>query len=218
MRLRACDHCTLSTLIDGKGRAGPSSFYTMLEGLMEYVNARGMSSVHGVLHDIKWIMFHGHLGYFQKPPLEVGWTQNRETMALWNLTTIDLLYYIICEDPTWIEIHWNSIWSRAWSHISSHYTWRLVITLHDFGSVLGRPLDFFGGALTILRSRFLVHVWSGHVNEALWMEGVWSWANHIQAIHSHRLILQCMKLLGQPNFFISYFYDKWKINVCKMKG
>jgi hypothetical protein len=69
MRLRACDDCTLSALIDGKGRAGPSSLYTTLEGLMEYVNARGMSSLHGVLHDIKWVMFHGHLGCFQKPPL-----------------------------------------------------------------------------------------------------------------------------------------------------
>ena len=25
--------------------------------------------VHGFLHGIKWIMFHGHLNYVQKPPL-----------------------------------------------------------------------------------------------------------------------------------------------------
>lgn len=29
------------------------------------------------------------------------------------------------------------------------------------------------------------------------MDGVWPWANHIQAYHSHSTILQCTKLLGQ---------------------
>jgi hypothetical protein len=39
MRLRACDHYISSTLIGGNGGAGPSSLRSMLEGLMEYVNA-----------------------------------------------------------------------------------------------------------------------------------------------------------------------------------
>jgi hypothetical protein len=39
-RLRACDHYTSSTLIGGKGGAGPSSLHTMLEGPTEYMNAR----------------------------------------------------------------------------------------------------------------------------------------------------------------------------------
>jgi len=40
-RLRARDHYTSSTLIDGKGGAGPSSLvHTTLEGPPEYVNAR----------------------------------------------------------------------------------------------------------------------------------------------------------------------------------
>jgi hypothetical protein len=30
--------------------------------------------------------------------LEVGLTQNRETMALRMLTTVDLFYFIMCED------------------------------------------------------------------------------------------------------------------------
>jgi hypothetical protein len=42
MRLRARGHYTSSTLIGGKGRAGPSSLHTMLEGPMVYVNARWM--------------------------------------------------------------------------------------------------------------------------------------------------------------------------------
>ena len=39
-KLRACDHFTSSTLIGGKGGAGPSSLYTTLEGPTKYVNAR----------------------------------------------------------------------------------------------------------------------------------------------------------------------------------
>jgi hypothetical protein len=41
---------------------------------------------------VTWIIFKNHL-------LEVGLTQNRETMALRTLTTIDLLYFIMCEGP-----------------------------------------------------------------------------------------------------------------------
>ena len=36
-RLRARDHCASSTLIGGKGGAGPSSLQTTLEGPTEYV-------------------------------------------------------------------------------------------------------------------------------------------------------------------------------------
>ena len=28
-----------------------------------------LSLTHGVLHGSEWILFHGHLDYFQKPPL-----------------------------------------------------------------------------------------------------------------------------------------------------
>ena len=69
MRLRARDHYTSSALIGGKGRPGPSSLHTTLKGPMEHVNARWMQSLHGFLYDIKWIIFYGHLDYFQKPSL-----------------------------------------------------------------------------------------------------------------------------------------------------
>ena len=45
-------------------------------------------------HGIGWIMFHGNLDL-----LEVGITQNWETMALQTLTTVNLFYFIMCEDP-----------------------------------------------------------------------------------------------------------------------
>ena len=41
---------------------------------------------------ISWIIFKNHL-------FEVGLTQNSETVALQTLTTIDLSYFIIFEDP-----------------------------------------------------------------------------------------------------------------------
>ena len=41
---------------------------------------------------VTWIIFNNHL-------LEVGLKQNQETMALRTLTTVDLFYLIMCEDP-----------------------------------------------------------------------------------------------------------------------
>ena len=69
-RPRACDHYTSSTFIGGKGKAGPSSLHTTLEGPTEYVNARWMYNLHGLLYGIDRIMFYGHLDSFQEPPLE----------------------------------------------------------------------------------------------------------------------------------------------------
>jgi hypothetical protein len=65
---------------------------------------------------VTWIKFKNRL-------LEVGLTQNWETMVFWNLTTVYLFYFIMCEDPAWIESYWNSIWLRAQLHMTSHYTW-----------------------------------------------------------------------------------------------
>ena len=131
-------------------------------------HTRGTNKVHECKMDVKstwiptwhpngscfmvtWTIFINHL-------LQVGLTQNWETMTLQNLTTVDWFYFIMCEDPAWIEIHWNSIRLRAWSHMASHYTWGSVTTLHDFGSALGRPLDTFFWALTISWSQLLARV------------------------------------------------------------
>ena len=65
-RVRARENYTSSTLIGGIGKAGPSSLHTMLEGPTEYVNARWMSSLHGILHGIEWIKFHSHLDNLSK--------------------------------------------------------------------------------------------------------------------------------------------------------
>ena len=41
---------------------------------------------------VTWIIFKIHL-------LDVGLTENWETMALRTLTNVDLFYFIVCEDP-----------------------------------------------------------------------------------------------------------------------
>jgi hypothetical protein len=68
-----------------------------------------------------------------------------------------ILFYRVW-GPTWIEFHWNSIWLRTQSHMTSHYTWGSVTTLHDFGGELGWPLDTFFWALTISWSCLLARV------------------------------------------------------------
>ena len=79
---------------------------------------------------------------FKNRFLEVGLTRNWETTTLWMFTNVDLFYFIICEDPMWIKIHWHSIWLRARSHMASHYSWGSVTALQrDCGGVLGQPLD-----------------------------------------------------------------------------
>ena len=68
-------------------------FTLCLRDPMEYLNARWMQSLHGFLHNIEWIIFHGHLDYFWKSPLGGRPNTNQETMALRTLTP--LVYFII---------------------------------------------------------------------------------------------------------------------------
>ena len=49
-------------------------------------------ALNGSCFMVTWITFKNHL-------LDVSLTQNQETMALRTLTTVDLFYLIMCEDP-----------------------------------------------------------------------------------------------------------------------
>jgi hypothetical protein len=126
----------------------------MQDGCKFYIESYMASN--GSCFMVIWITFKNHL-------LEVGVTQNWEIMALRNLTTNDLLYLIMCEDLAWLEIHQNSVWLRARSHVTSHYIWGSMTTLHGFGGVLGQPLDTFFWVLTISWSRLLACGWSGPI-------------------------------------------------------
>ena len=68
---------------------------------------------------VTWIIFNNHL-------LEVGVTQNRETMALWTLTTVDLFHFIMCEDPReekFIEITFGWGPGHIWLHTTLEGRW-----------------------------------------------------------------------------------------------
>ena len=75
--------------------------------------------------------------------LEVGLAQNQETMALQTLTTVVWIYLNHTWGPVWIEIHWNSIWLRARSHTTPHYTWEPVTILHKIGGCVGTAFGHF---------------------------------------------------------------------------
>ena len=112
---------------------------------------------HGMDH-VGW-----SLGRFSKTTSwEVGLIQNRKIMALQMLTTVGLFYLIMCEDLHEKKIHCNSIRLRAMSHITSHYTWGPVTTLHDVGGELGWPLDtFLLGSQILTVTALGLCVWSG---------------------------------------------------------
>ena len=104
-RLRARDHYTSSTLIGGKRwnqvcQDHVKSYQECVKFASYYVwGTNGgcecemdvklymvsYSALNGSCFMITWTVFKSHL-------LEVGLTQNRETMALWMLTTVDLFY------------------------------------------------------------------------------------------------------------------------------
>ena len=120
-----------------------------------------MYSLRGFLHGIEHVTFHGHLDYSQKPPLGGKPNTKPGDRGTPNAHNRWFILFYHGWGPAWIEIHWNSIWLTAQSHMTSHYTWGPVTTLHDVGGVLGRPLDTFSWALTIPWSRLLARVWSG---------------------------------------------------------
>ena len=62
----------------------------MQDGCKVYMDSYMASN--GSCFMVTWTIFKNHL-------LEAGLTQNWETMALRMLTTVDLFYSIMCEDP-----------------------------------------------------------------------------------------------------------------------
>jgi len=85
---------------------------------------------------VTWTIFKNHL-------LEVGLTQNRETVTLQNLTSCWFGIFCHVWGPCTDKVSLNSIWLRARPHMTSHNTWGPVTTLHDFGSALGQASRHF---------------------------------------------------------------------------
>jgi hypothetical protein len=62
----------------------------MQDGCKVYMDSYMASN--GSCFMVTWTISKNHL-------LEVGLTQTRETMAMRMLTTVDLFYFMMCEDP-----------------------------------------------------------------------------------------------------------------------
>ena len=71
------------------------------------------------------------------------------------------------------RVHWNSMWLRIRSHMTSHCTRGSMTTLHDVGGVLGRHLTIFFRAHTILWSQLLPCVGES---------GPWYWERQIELV------------------------------------
>ena len=106
-------------------------------------------SLHGFLCGIEWIMVHGHLNYFQIPPL--GGRPNTKPLGghgILNTHNVDLFYFIMCEDPHeqnfiemafgWgsgpydftlhymiLEVPWDGLWTLSFglSRFHGHGSW-----------------------------------------------------------------------------------------------
>ena len=64
------------------------------------------------------------LGLFSKTHLlEVGRTQNQETMALWTLVTVDLFYFYHVWWPAWIGIAFGWGSGHIWLHTTLEGPW-----------------------------------------------------------------------------------------------
>jgi hypothetical protein len=65
--------------------------------------------------------FHGHLDYFQKPPLGGRPNTKPRDHGTRNAHNRWFILFLSCLKTAWIEIHWNNIWLRT-GHIWLHTT------------------------------------------------------------------------------------------------
>ena len=133
---------------------------------------------------VTWTIFKNHL-------LEVGFNTNREIMALRNLTIIGLFYFYNVWGPAWIDIHWNGIWLRVWSHMTftlhsrvcGHTTWFWRYLETAFGYFLLGSHNFMVTTLgSFVKWPLMYFVFVGFV---LWEETEWwslKWAKVWQLI------------------------------------
>ena len=90
---------------------------------------------------------------------EVGLTPNSDNKALWKLTTVDSFYFIMCEDPAWMQLQWNSIELVEGLVTCDFYTTPEGPTW--FWKCLGTAYGDYVWAFTISWSWLLARVWSG---------------------------------------------------------
>jgi hypothetical protein len=106
------------------------------------------------MHGIKWIMFHGHLDNFQKPPL--GGMSNTKPGDLGTLNAHShwfTTFYHVWE-LAWIEIYWNSISFEG----PVTYDFALHLRIHDHISWFWKCLGTAFGQFLFGSHNFMITV------------------------------------------------------------
>ena len=97
---------------------------------------------------------------FKKPPLGGRPNTRSGDHGTMNAHNHWFIIFYRAWGPTWIDIHWNSIWfwpSYIWLHTTLEDPWPHYMIWR----VLGQPLDAFFWALTISWSWPLARMWNG---------------------------------------------------------
>jgi hypothetical protein len=141
----------------------------MQDGCRVYMDS--YMALNGSCFMVTRIIFNNHL--------QVGLTQNWETLALQILTIIDVFYFILCKD-----LHEN-YWMRDWSHMTGHATIEDPWPHYMILKVSWDGLWTLSFGLTISWLRLLACVWSGpkftHNDRwnSNWMRFVWGLGSQI---------------------------------------
>ena len=162
---------TSSTLVGGKGGAGPSSHFTLRSRDQRSMRMQdGCQSLHGLLHGIKWIVFHGHLSYFPKPPLGGRPNTNPGDHGTPNAHNCwFMLFYHVWGphvDRVSIEIAFGWGVGYIWIQTTLRGPWPHYMIWEVCWDM---PLDTFFWALIISRSRLVARgiewiVFHGHLS------------------------------------------------------
>ena len=137
-RLIASNHCNSSICFGGKGGAGPTHYAWGTNGVSECnmdVKSTWISTWH------QRIMFHDYFDSIQKSTLGGRPNTNPGDHGTPKSHNHWFIIFHHVRGPVWIGFHWNSIWLRTQTHMTSHYNSWPLTTLQNFGSVLEWPLD-----------------------------------------------------------------------------
>ena len=126
MRLNACDHCTSSTLslslvekvellqVRFTLRLRDQQSMWMQGGCKVYMDS--YLALNGSCFVIAWIIFKNRFLLVGRPNTKRGDQGTPNAHNHW----FALFYHVW--GTAWLKIHWNSIWLRARSQMTSHYT------------------------------------------------------------------------------------------------
>jgi hypothetical protein len=102
-----------------------------------------VKNLHGFVHGIEWNMLHGHLDYFQKPPLGGRPNTKPRDHGTPNAHNRWFILFYRTRAPIGIEIHWNSIcWGpgHIWLHTTLEGPWPHPWCWRCVGTAFGRFL------------------------------------------------------------------------------